>query len=202
MCEPVAIATTALSVGSQMYGQHQQYKVASAQADAQNQMYAQNRQQTYEALGDQYADVGIRQSQEQQTSRDSQEEVTHQARAAMATARVSAGEAGVSGSSVRMGLRDIGASAARDRATLDRNKDWTIGQLQRQKTGLQSSASNRISSLPRGQSPSTSAALVGMAGTAAQGYANHQSMQPKNNPYSLTGRASAGRYSGGYFRNG
>ena len=167
MCDPVSIASTAMTVvstGAQMYGQQQQYEMAAQRAEAQNKMYTQNRQNTYKALGREYGDINTRQSQEQQAATEEKEQRTREARSQMARARVAAGEAGITGNTVHLGLRDIGGSAARD----------------------------RFNSVSKGQPPSKGAALAGMASTAASGVASMASMQPQNNSYGSSSYGGSG----------
>ncbi|MCW4147919.1 hypothetical protein OM427_00020 [Halomonas sp. 18H] len=196
MCDPYMIAATtmtAISTGAQVYGQQQQYEAAVDQAEAQRNMYKRNRQNTYKALGREYGDINTRQIQEQQKATEEKEERTREARSQMARARVSAGEAGITGNSVSAGLRDISGAAARDRSTIDRNLNWTLGQLQRQKQSRQTQAVNRINSVPKGQAPSKGAAYAGMASTAASGATQVAGMQPQNNSYgSNSGRSYGG----------
>lgn len=116
----------------------------------------------------------------------------------MARARVAAGEAGITGKSVHLGLRDISGAAARDRSTIDRNLDWTLSQLQRRKQSARTSTINRINSVPKGQEPSRGTALAGMASTAAGGTASLASMQPSNQSY---GSTSAKPYGGSGWAN-
>lgn len=183
MCEPMAIAATAISTASSMYGQYQQHEMAEKQAEAQTEMYRQNRERTYEALGRQYGDINQRQSQEQQKATEDKEEINRQARADMARARVQAGESGIYGNSVKAGLRDISGAAARDRSTINRNLDWTLSSLQNQKQSARSSSVNRINSVQPGQKPSNGALAAGLASTAAEGAMSMSSMQPQNNSY-------------------
>lgn len=173
----IAAATMAITSAGSMYMQHEQ---AEAQADYQDTMYQRNRENSYDALSQRYGDIGTRQSQEQQAASERKEEVTRKARAEMATARVMAGESGVSGNSVDMALRDISGAAARDRSTVDQNLEWTLGQLQRQKTSSQTNAKNRINSVQPGQEPSDSALGIGLVNTAAQGYMQYDSVKPNS----------------------
>ncbi|WGI26596.1 hypothetical protein QEN58_05930 [Halomonas alkaliantarctica] len=201
MCDPMSIAVTAMTVvstGAQMYGQQQQYEAAAQRAEAQNKMYAQNRQNTYKALGREYGDINTRQSQEQQLATEEKEQRTRESRSQMARSRVAAGEAGISGNTVHLGLRDIGGAAARDRSTIDRNLNWTLGQLQRQKQSRQTAAVNRINSVSKGQPPSRGAALAGMASTAASGVTQAASLQPQNNSF---GGSSPRPYGGSGWAN-
>lgn len=179
MCEPMTIAATAMAV-TQGASQIMQYQQADAQAEYQNEMFEKNRERSYDALARRYGDIGDRQSQEQQAAAERKEELTRQARAKMASARVAAGESGVTGTSVDLALRDISGAAARDRSTVDQNLDWTMQQLQRQKTSAQSNAVNRITSVRQGQKPSSTALGINLANTAAQGAMQYDSVSPKS----------------------
>lgn len=179
MCEPVTIAAGLMAVTSAA-GQYQSFKAAEAQAEYQNDYYEQNKQQANAALAQQYNDIGIRQQQEQVAARQQKEEIGRQARADMATARVAAGAAGVSGLSVERGLRDISGAASRNYSNIDQNLDWTMGQLERQKKSVQTGTASRISSVQKGQQPSKMALGIGLANTAASGYMQHDSLAPKS----------------------
>ena len=194
MCEPMTIAAVAMAVGtaSSMYGQQQQYEMAAQRAEAQNKMYARNRENAYKSLGAEYGDINTRQSQEQQRAVEEKEQRTREARAKMARARVAAGEAGITGNTVSLGLRDISGAAARDRSTIDRNLNWTLGQLQRQKQSRRTAAVSRINSVSKGQKPSQGAYIAGMASTAAEGASSMASMQPQNNSYGASSYSGSG----------
>ncbi|WP_189468409.1 virion core protein, T7 gp14 family [Litchfieldella qijiaojingensis] len=173
----IAATTMAVASAGSMYVQHEQ---AEARAEYQSEMYQRNKQNSYDALAQRYGDIGERQSQEQQAAAERKEEVTRQARAQMATARVMAGESGVSGNSVDTALRDISGAAARDRSTIDQNLEWTLGQLQRQKQSSRTGTVNRINSVQPGQKPSNLALGLGAASSAAQGYMQYDSVKPES----------------------
>lgn len=200
MCEPMTIAASMMAVqtGTSMMQQQMQYDAAGKQAEAQTEMFRQNRENAYKALGQQYGDINTRQSQEQQRAAEDKEQRTREARAQMARARVAAGEAGITGNSVRAGLNDISGAAARDRSTIDRNLNWTLSELQRNKTSARTSAINKINSVQPGQKPSSAARNLGLASTAAGGAAQIASMQPGNGSFGSSGGQSSGGSSGWY----
>ncbi|ATJ82026.1 hypothetical protein ACFPTY_03500 [Halomonas beimenensis] len=179
MCDPYSIASTMMTVasaGSQYIGYRQQ----AAQAESQTAMYKQNRRNALTALTRQYGDIGQRQVQEQEAAYQRKEELTRQERARRARARVKAGESGVSGHSVNMALRDISGAAARDRSTVGRNLDWTLGQLQRRKHSARTKAENRINAVQPGQKPSKLALGIGLASTATRGYTRFLKSSPRS----------------------
>jgi len=102
MCDPISIATTvlsAVSAGAQYSGQRQQAKQQMAyqrQASIAEQKRAQQEQQS----------IRMRQGQENEATAREINEMSKKAREAVATAKVSAGEAGVSGLSVDALLTD------------------------------------------------------------------------------------------------
>lgn len=198
MCEPMTIAATMMGVQTvtSMMGQQTQYAAQKQQAEAQNRMYEQNRTNAYKALGHQYGDIGTRQDQEKVAVAEQKEQRAREARAQMARARVASGEAGISGNSVRIGMRDISGAASRDFSTMDRNLSWTLAQLQTQKRSARTSTINQINSVQKGQKPSSSARYLGMASTAAQGATQIATMQPKNLGY--TGSSSPTPYAKGW----
>jgi hypothetical protein len=160
--------------------QYQQSQAAEAKAEQQTKLYDQNRKNSYKALAQEYGDIGARQSQEQAASAERKEEIARQERAERASAIVRAGEAGVSGTSVSLGLGDVSGAAARDRSTVTRNLEWTMGQLQRRKASAQTGTINRINSMQKGSAPSKSALGIGIANSAASSYMNYESTKPKS----------------------
>jgi len=179
MCEPVTIMAATMFATSAA-SQYQQYQVAGAQAEQQTKLYEQNRTNSYKALAQEYGDIGARQSQEQAASSERKEEIARQERAERASAIVRAGEAGVSGNSVALGLGDISGAAARDRSTVTRNLEWTMGQLQRRKASAQTSTINRINSMQTGSAPSKSALGLGIVNSGASSYMAYESSKPKD----------------------
>ena len=179
MCEPMTIMAATMFATSAA-SQYQQYQVAGAQAEQQTKLYEQNRTNSYKALAQEYGDIGARQSQEQAASSERKEEIARQERAERASAIVRAGEAGVSGNSVALGLGDISGAAARDRSTVTRNLEWTMGQLQRRKASAQTSTINRINSMQTGSAPSKSALGLGIVNSGASSYMAYESSKPKD----------------------
>lgn len=177
MCNPALAAAGmfATSAASQ-YGQ---YQAAQAQASMQNAIYDRNRQNAFRALAQEYGDISYRQSQEQQAAAEHKEEIARAERAQRASAIVRAGEAGITGLTPGMILRDISGAASRDRSTVSRNLEWTLGQLQRSKASAQTNTINQINSMQRGQSPSRLALGIGVANSAANSYMQYQSVKPQ-----------------------
>lgn len=175
MCEPMTIAATTMAVASSVT----QYQTASAKADAQTDMYEQNRENANQALARQYGDISERQSQEAQAAGEAKGRETREARSQMARARVASGESGVTGNSVRLGLRDIGGAAARDRSTIDRNLSWTLSGLQQDKRSARTSTVNKINSVSPGQQPSQAALALNVGSQVAGGYMKAQNIKPK-----------------------
>lgn len=160
-------------------GQYQSYQAAEAQADYQNKVYEQNRRDSYAALARQYTDMGTQQLQQQEAAAQQKEDIARQARAQMASSRVAAGEAGISGISVNLGLRDISGAASRDRVNVDQNLQWSLADIQRQKLSAQTGAVNQINSVSKGQRPSKAALGIGLANSTAASYMQYESVKPK-----------------------
>lgn len=176
MCDPMIMMSSALAMAST----YQQHETAEARAEAQTKLYERNKTNANVALAQQYNDIGLRQQQEQQAAVQDRQALAREARARMATSRVAAGEAGVSGISVEMGLRDISGAAARDTSTVNQNLEWTLGQLQRQKQSARTGAKSRVNSVQPGQKPSSTALGLNLANTALQGYGQYSSTKPKS----------------------
>ena len=179
MCEPTTIMAATMFATSAA-SQYQQYQVAGAKADQQDALYARNKGNSFKALAQEYGDIGARQSQEQAVSSENKEEIARNERAKRASATVRAGESGISGNSVALGLGDISGAAARDRSTVTRNLEWTMGQLQRRKSSAKTGAVNRINSMQKGQAPSSTALGLGVLNSGASSYMQYESTKPKD----------------------
>jgi hypothetical protein len=125
MCDPVTLTTLAVvSGGAQYIGQR---RMARQQARYQAQASEAERQR---AMQEQSA-TRIRQAQEQEAANRELADVSLKSREALAKARTSAGEAGVSGASVEMLLDDYTRQEAAYRIGITRQRE-----LQDVQTGL------------------------------------------------------------------
>jgi multidrug efflux pump subunit AcrA (membrane-fusion protein) len=100
MCEPISIGLAMASMGAQIHGQNQQ---AKAQAKVQANASAAERQRYLQEV----SSMRIQQGQEEVAAAQRVNESARKAREARATARVSAGEAGVAGLSVDALINDL-----------------------------------------------------------------------------------------------
>ncbi len=109
MCDPLSIATFAISAGSSFM----KYEADQYAADQQNETYRQNAYAANKAAQQQAFDINQRMLQEQEAAAGQKEDQYRQVQAAQATAAVAAGEAGVSGLSVDALLREFSAKGLR-----------------------------------------------------------------------------------------
>lgn len=169
MCDPVTAAAAAMAIagaGSAIT----QHQAQENQAKVQDALYEQNRLNAYQSMRNQYLGLQNRQSQEIQAASQKIEERERLAMEDTATARVAAGEAGVTGLSVERVLRDIGANASRDVSTVEQNRDWTVSQLSDEAQGIASQTQSRINGVSQGVKPSPWATGFKLVGTAASAY--------------------------------
>jgi hypothetical protein len=119
MCDPISIAAITASVGSSIAGYAGQRQQAKQQAAFQAQSAAAERQR---ALQEQ-SSIRMRQAQEQEATARELEQVSRKSQEALARARVSAGEAGVSGVSVQALMDDYTRQEAGYRAATLRQQE-------------------------------------------------------------------------------
>ena len=100
MCEPISIGLAMASMGAQIHGQRQQ---AKTQAKVQKNASAAERERYLREV----SSMRVQQGQEEVAAAQRIQESTRKAREARATARVSAGEAGVAGLSVDALINDL-----------------------------------------------------------------------------------------------
>ena len=116
MCDPVSIA---IAVGSSVAQYAGQRKQARAQARYQAQAAAAERQRFLQ----EQTSLRMRQAQEQEAVGRELEQVSRKSQAALARARVSAGEAGVAGASVQALMDDYMRQEAGYRSALLRQQE-------------------------------------------------------------------------------
>ena len=121
-----------------------------AEQNAAEERFQENAREANRALANSYAFSQLRIRQEQAAASQEQFENNIEARRAVGTARVTAGEAGVSGSSVNATLADMYGRKGRSNANIASNFQMTRGAIRAQMEAHKADAANRINSLPRG----------------------------------------------------
>lgn len=183
MCGPAAIplATLAISAVSTVASISQQQSQARATANAQNEF---NRQQEQNALTARNQNLAALEAERQAALGDTREQInqnTMALRRAQATARVSAGEAGVSGLSVDALLRDLSGQAGYDNATATENYLRQDADINARRENAQIGAVNTVTSIrnPQIQAPDYlgGALRIGQAGLSA--YSDYQARQER-----------------------
>lgn len=179
MCNAGALAagSFAMSVAESLLN----YRQASAQAKLQDKMYARNAENAISALIDTYGQLQERRQQELEASSEAIQQRRIEERKQLATARVAAGEAGVTGFSVDAILRDIGATASRDVSNIQQNRDWNLAQINQQMRGARAQAKNQIVTMVPGSSVSPWSAVfqIGKAGVDSYMLYRNLSQTPK-----------------------
>jgi hypothetical protein len=165
MCEPTTIM--ALSIASSAAGLVAQNQAASAQSAANQRQY----QAAMQARAANLNQTNLEASQERAGSMQKLEENNLRAREAAATARVSAGESGISGLSVDALLSDLGNKQSRYNSSVATNFDSSMGAIENQRQNIQTSAANQINSLKSPAAPDYMGAALRI-GTAVYDYNN------------------------------
>lgn len=166
MCEPATIAMIALSVastGATLYGQKQVEK----QQDQANKTQYENDMTAYRAN---LANIEVTRGQLQQDASQKTNENNAASRAAQATARTSAGEAGVAGLSVDALLRDLAGEAGYDNTNVEENYLRQNAGLNSQRENAYNTTASRINSLKTPTAPDYIGAGLKIAGAGLDGY--------------------------------
>jgi hypothetical protein len=129
-----------------------------------------------ESFKQQASAVQLRQNQEDAATTQAKTENAKKAAQARATARVAAGEAGVSGLSVDALMNEYSRQEAGQNSALDDNLKATKDQLTSDLGGIRANAMDRSLSLRRPgiNGPSAGAAALGFAGTATDIYRQYR----------------------------
>jgi len=174
MCDFIALAGLALSAASSVVG----YQAQAQQAKDQNEMYKQNAENANRAAQNQYVGVQQRLIQEEQAAGQEKAEVARDARAARATATVSAGEANVSGLSVQGLIQEFYGREGGFNASVDQNLKWMRAQTQNDMKGIKYGAQDRINSVPRARKPSFFDAGLRILGAGMDSYSGYKERNP------------------------
>lgn len=150
MCDPISLIGFGLSAASAVTG----YEAQSAQADAQNEMYAQNRANAMQAFADTQVALNQREMQTQAATGQQLEDNALKTQAAQATATAAGAAGGVQGLSLEGILGDYGAKNARAAGDIQTNEAWDMNQLQSEKVGAADQEVSRINSVQQAIKPS------------------------------------------------
>lgn len=173
MCDPISIASFALSAGSSVM-QHQQ---ASGQAKLQNYQYEQNKLNSYAAMQEDYKNNQLRMQQEGIAAGDALFDNHLQTLQGVSTANVAAGESGVSGWSVARLMNNVKAVGSREAVNIMTNRDWNIASIQNQQAGVRDQTIGRINSVARGVKPSALATAFKIGAAGVNSYGSYKANQ-------------------------
>lgn len=152
MCDPVSLAVTSfmVSAGSAVAN----YSAQSEQAQAQNDLWAKNRDNAEYSATVEHQQLALRKVQEQDAAGEKQFDNMVDTRARMARAETAANEAGVTGLSVDSLIRDVMGSGGRTSDRLAHNSEMTLQQLNMEDRGVDARKDARINSVRKGVAPS------------------------------------------------
>lgn len=173
MCNPMAlaIASFVMQAGSTVM----EHKTASAQAKLQTQQYEDNRRLAMADMQRQMADANTRILQERQAAAQSVDERRRLALMEASSARAAAADRGVAGFTIGALLAQVMGDAGRDVSTIETNRDWSTGQIEREKAGIRSQTISRINSMAPGIGPNALATGLKIGGAALNSYSGYKS---------------------------
>lgn len=175
MCEPITIAT-GLAIAATAYQAYSTDQNIKAQNAASAQAAKEGSKLANESFIAQAGQANLRDAQESEAASTELTSSAKKAAEARATARVSAGEAGVSGVSVDALINDFYDQEAGYSQGVQRNLELGRDQTKAELQGFRSNALDRSLSLkvPGQQRPSYFAAGLTASGQAAQGYMRYK----------------------------
>lgn len=167
MCAPL-LAVASFAIGA--LGAVAQHAAATDQANAQTAQHYANKQNAEAALRADYSQLNLRAIQEGEAKSAESQKLRIKEAQAKSRARLTAGEAGVTGISVDNLVADIGQQAGMEEEARKYNYLNTINQLQREGEAAQARAHGRILSVPKGQKPSALGLVAGIGGAAVKAF--------------------------------
>lgn len=163
MCDPVTMAV--ISIGATAAQLNAQRQAAKAQEQANQRQY----ENTMQARAANINQTNLMQQQEREGAMQKLEENNMAARAAQATANVSAGESGISGLSVDSLMADIGTKQNRFNTSVDTNYDRSSQAIALQRDNININAASQINQLKTPAAPDYVGAALRI-GTAMYDY--------------------------------
>jgi len=117
--------------------------------------------------------------QEQEAAAQQKLQQQSEYRSARATAVTAAEDAGIMGASVDGLLNDLATQQADRQKATDTNLSWTLRQLAEEQRGAANTMASRTNTA---RSPSLGSLLIGIGGTALDGYGKWRARQPPKQP--------------------
>ncbi|WP_404292410.1 hypothetical protein ACD578_08940 [Microvirga sp. RSM25] len=147
-------------------------------AEDQNDLHERNRLAALQSFEDSQRAVNERISQEREKAALEKWDTALESRSAKATSDVAAGEAGISGITIDALARDFSSREQRFNSRVDKNTDWTVADLQAQKTGQAAQTLDRINAQPKARKPSFVGAGLRIAAGGIDAYSRHKKLNP------------------------
>lgn len=156
------VAALALAIGSTAATLYQQDQAAKAHEDYNK----DQRENTIKAMNENMSQIELAKQQATEQAGQKQFENNLQAQKAMSTARVSAGEAGVSGLSVDALLSEIDGTRSRYNDSVSANLTDTVDEMNNQRTSAARNARSAVNQLKTPQAPDYIGAALRIGGAA------------------------------------
>jgi hypothetical protein len=166
MCDPVSIGMGVLSIGAMAMEHKGQSDLADAQNDA-TKVQAESARDAYRANLDQTI---VEQDQEKASATQSSLQQRQEMMKAQASARVAAGEAGVSGLSVDDLLNDLDSQGLTNMNSIEANYIARSNNIGVQRRNAYANAASTINGLKIPTEPNVLATGIKMAGAGLQTY--------------------------------
>ena len=168
MCE-LAIATFALSAASIATS----FIQAEEQADAETQMHHNNQKAALENYQRQTYDAGARQLQENEAAGMEMVDRQVQGLRQASSAQTRIGETGLGGFSMSALMNQVMNETSQNVVRTGINRDWSAAQIDREKSGIRSTAIGQMNSTTPGIRPSALAAGLQIASSGLKAYSDY-----------------------------
>lgn len=166
VCEPTSLALASFALtGASAVAEHK----------AQNSASVANRDAAIASERDQLNALALRGAQETTAAAEQSHTIDQQGAAAIANARVAAGENGVAGPSVDALIHGVGSQVSAAEGNVRSNLDSTLAQLDADAAGVRSQTQSRINAVP-GANPFLTGLKIG--GAALDTFGRIRSYKP------------------------
>ncbi len=173
MCEPATIAYMTMAMATASTAA--QYSQAQDAANATNDQNARQYDNTLSAMRDNQASLSQQNQQEFAAAQQKAEDNSNRTRTADATARVAAGENGISGNSVDALFREISGGGARNQSSIYENYLTTNSQIANQGKSMSNNVTSQVNGLTNVAGPSALIAGLNIGSAGMNTYSSYKS---------------------------
>lgn len=172
MCDPVSLAAASMAMAT--VSTAAQFSAANDAANAKNDQNRRQYDNTLTSMRDNQAALSQQNQQEFAAAQQKAEDNNNRTRSVDATARVAAGENGISGNSVDALFREISGGGARNQSSIYENYLVTNSQIANQGKSMSNNITSQVNGLTNVAGPSALVAGLNIGSAGMNTYSSYK----------------------------